>query len=56
MEVSLNEGTPKSSTLIGFHHSKPTIFGDPALMETPIYIYRYGSQKGAYGFLFFNHG
>ena len=36
MDVSENSGTPKSSSLIGFSHHKPSILGEtPLFLETP---------------------
>ena len=36
-----NNGTPKSSTLIGFSIKNTIHFGVPLFLETPIYIYTY---------------
>ena len=41
MDVSENNGTPKSSILIGFFNYKPSILGVPLFLETPIFIYIY---------------
>jgi len=44
MDVSENGGTPKSSILIGFSmvfHYKPSHFGVPLFLETPIYLNPY---------------
>ena len=39
MGVSKNNGTPKSSILIGVFHYKPSILGTPIFGNTHIYIY-----------------
>ena len=37
MDVSENNGTPKTSILIGFFHYKPSILGYPYFSEPPRY-------------------
>ena len=44
MDVSENNGTPKSSILIGFFNYKPSILGVPLFLETPIFIYIWNSN------------
>ena len=41
MSVSKNNGTPKSSILIGFSiiNYNPSILGTPGTLETPIYFF-----------------
>ena len=41
MDVSKNNGTPKSSILIGFSMKSTIHFGVPVCLETPIYPWQY---------------